>query len=177
MSRVLIGHCGVDSGQIMLVDPCYVTDNRFEDTPMGELMNRMDKAKAVAPEGRYVNRRNPKNHEFSYGGACEATVGYGHGQLDGGMAVVTATAHGDGSYPVYAELGRDGNVISVTIEFDLPDGYQECGNCGEVMEESFWSECEHCQAEEEEQHTCDECGEWKPADGQDICDVCAEDDD
>ena len=25
----LIGHCGVDSGQIMIVDPCYIIDNKF----------------------------------------------------------------------------------------------------------------------------------------------------
>ena len=33
----LIGHCGVDSGQILLIDPCYVYKDDFTggDTPTG----------------------------------------------------------------------------------------------------------------------------------------------
>ena len=27
--RKLIGHCGVDSGQILLIDPCYVYKDHF----------------------------------------------------------------------------------------------------------------------------------------------------
>jgi hypothetical protein len=32
----LVGHCGVDSGQIMIVDPCYVIDNKFSDEQYDE---------------------------------------------------------------------------------------------------------------------------------------------
>ena len=32
----LIGHCGVDSGQIMIVDPCYIIDNKFTDEQYDE---------------------------------------------------------------------------------------------------------------------------------------------
>jgi hypothetical protein len=31
MSEVLVGHCGVDSGQILIVDPCYVLADNYED--------------------------------------------------------------------------------------------------------------------------------------------------
>lgn len=34
--HVLIGHCGVDSGQIMIVDPCYVIDNKFSEQQYDE---------------------------------------------------------------------------------------------------------------------------------------------
>ncbi len=31
MTTKLIGHCGVDSGQILLIDPCYVYSDKFYD--------------------------------------------------------------------------------------------------------------------------------------------------
>lgn len=86
----LIGYCGVDSGQILLIDPCYVWSDNFD--PDGE------------PTGG------------NYDAACRITLsGSGAGEIAGG--VVTQTAWGDGSYPVTAKF--DGNrIVSVTIDFD-----------------------------------------------------------
>lgn len=94
--RTLVGFCAVDSGQIMLVDPCYVKD--FKD---GEEFE--------PTKGR---------HPFSYNGACGATLSEKMcGELAGGTACVVSSGYGDGSYPVYVTYSPDGRIASATIQF------------------------------------------------------------
>lgn len=88
----LIGHCLVDSGQIMLIDPCYVWNDDFNYG--GE------------PTGQ------------PYDKACRITATKGAGEIKGG--IVTRTAFGDGRYPVYAHKVDD-VIDSVTIYFDVPE--------------------------------------------------------
>jgi hypothetical protein len=59
------------------------------------------------------------DRSFSYNGACNATVrSPGFDQLEHG-AVASATAYGDGCYPVYAEVDDTTGVIkSLVIEFE-----------------------------------------------------------
>ena len=85
--RVLLGHCAVDSGQIILVDPCYVDEDDGIDY------------RGVCE----VSLSDQRGGEFLFAGI-------------GGTGVVTSTGYGDGSYPVYAEM-VDGRVSRVTIEF------------------------------------------------------------
>lgn len=93
---VKIGEVWVDSGQVMIVDPCYLGDWKDDGLVDGKT------------EGT-----------FDYSGACAVTLSVGAGQLDHG-AVVSSTLCGDGSYPVYAEM--EGNrVRSLTIRFDGGD--------------------------------------------------------
>ena len=96
--RHRIGEVWVDSGQVMLVDPCYLRD--WKGTEYDE--------RVATPE-------------FSYAGACAVTLGKVKegeqaGQMEHG-AVVTSSGWGDGCYPVYVEV-RDGRVVSMTIDFD-----------------------------------------------------------
>ena len=94
--RTLVGHCGVDSGQIMLVDPCYVHD--FKD---GEEFK----------PGEYP-------YDFSYNGACGATLSEKQmGELGNSTACVVTSGWGDGLYPVYVTYSEDGRVASATIVF------------------------------------------------------------
>ena len=85
----LIGHCGVDSGQILLIDPCYVYKDEFDpDNPTGG----------------------------DYDQCCRITLSDdGAGQTD--LGVVTSSGYGDGVYPVYATKDANGRIVSVTIEF------------------------------------------------------------
>lgn len=101
----IIGYCGVDSGQILLIDPCYVWGDDF--FPDGE------------PTGG------------NYDTACRITLGEnGAGEVAGG--VVTGTYYGDGNYPVIAEMDSSGRILRVTIDFDPQDDEDdECWNCGE----------------------------------------------
>jgi hypothetical protein len=83
----LIGNCPVDSGQIMMVDPCYVlADNNTTDEKLNGLYKEI----------------------------CEMTIAERAGEFDLGCA--TSTGWGDGSYPVYAKMDG-GRVAEIKIKF------------------------------------------------------------
>ena len=89
----IIGYCAVDSGQIMLIDPCYLS--YWKDTESDD-----------------------KNaQEESYATACKLTLSKEQaGQIGDCYAVVTTSGYGDGCYPVYASY-QEGRIKSVTIKF------------------------------------------------------------
>ena len=89
LKRVLLGNVGVDSGQIMVSDPCYVGafkhDEKFEPA-------RADES---------------GNYPYSYNGSCGATLSEAMGgQLALEQGVVSSTGYGDGSYEVWATIGE-----------------------------------------------------------------------
>lgn len=92
MTRKLIGSVGVDSGQVMIVDPCYVLEDDFQ--PDSE------------PTG------------LPYDECCRITLGEEGAGLTSFEGVVSSTAYGDGCYPVYATIGSDGRILSLEILFD-----------------------------------------------------------
>ena len=92
------GSFGVDSGQAMVGDPCYI-DNW--DTNKNEEWNIEGK------EGQY-----------SYHGASATTLANSYGELGNGSAVVFNTGYGDGLYPVYVQMNEDGRVSKVVIDFE-----------------------------------------------------------
>ena len=91
------GMFGVDSGQAMVGDPCYLDD---WDT------NKNDEWNLEGKEGQY-----------SYHGASATTLSKQFGSL-GFNAVVFSTGYGDGVYPVYVKLNGDGRVSMVVIDFE-----------------------------------------------------------
>jgi hypothetical protein len=95
-----IGSFGVDSGQAMVGDPCYL--NEWEPwNNEGEAFDNYPKHKG----------------KYSYLGSCEATLTKGYGELGIGSAVAFSTGYGDGVYPVYAEINEDGRVAKIVIDF------------------------------------------------------------
>jgi len=92
------GSFGVDSGQAMVGDPCYL-DNW--DT---------NKNEEWSTEG--------KEGEYSYHGASATTLTNAYGELGNGSAVVFSTGYGDGVYPVYVQMNEDGRVSKVVIDFE-----------------------------------------------------------
>jgi len=89
-----LGYVGVDSGQVVIIDPAYVWDDSFN--PNGD------------PTGE------------PYDSACRITLGEQQGgEVNEGVA--SATMYGDGNYPVIATY-RDGKIASLTIDFD-PEPY------------------------------------------------------
>ena len=152
MRKEIIGHVGVDSGQLLLCDPCYIDsewreepfqDIRiFEHTTTGErLQYQVDFENFNNPiakhcgkdmntllesgEWKQLDRPAPENN-FSYNSCCHATLSeQGHGQLHyklghPGLGVAFSTS-GDGLYPVHATYDDNGELLSVTIQFQDVD--------------------------------------------------------
>ena len=89
---VLLGRVPVDSGQLILVDPCYLKD--WEDGPFD------------------LNLK-PDNH---YAECCLASLSVkGGGQVFNDLGVCFSSGWGDGSYPVYG-IRKDGRIVKVVIE-------------------------------------------------------------
>ena len=93
--KKLIGNITVDSGQIIVVDPCYLKDYKAND---------------------YVKKENT---DFSYNNICHLTMQNKHQlkQGDWDFAIASNTGYGDGSYPVYAVKDKEGTVKKIIIEF------------------------------------------------------------
>lgn len=104
-----IGMVGVDSGQLMICDPCYI-DSEWKN----EDFEGFDE--------------KPK-HNFSYAAACKASHS-GTNQLNykrghEGVAVVSTTGFGDGEYPVYAfykDCGQHGMRVARLEVVIIEDG-------------------------------------------------------
>ena len=103
METKKIGYVAVDSGQLIITDPCYLKDfksNDFEET----------KADAIPIK------------DYSYNGACQATLSADKcGQLSDGKfkeaGVAVSTGYGDGCYPVFATYNSEGRVTKVEVLF------------------------------------------------------------
>jgi hypothetical protein len=88
---VKVGNVAVDSGQIMLIDPCYIKAD-FE-------------TEYNAPPA------------LNYAGACKASLSSdGYGEF-GGLGFCTSSGYGDGLYPVYVKRDETGRVAEIKIKF------------------------------------------------------------
>ena len=119
----IIGYFGVDSGTVMIIDPCYVLKDESE--PGVDFDHSTEYLRTVMP-------------------TCEAPY-YGGVVLDNypdvpDMGVVCRTLYGDGEYPVIAEFNSEGRIVRLTIDFD-PDIEEEeddeyeytCDRCGDHL--------------------------------------------
>ena len=101
METKLAGYCGVDSGQIMVIDPCYA----FQDSYTGN----------AATGG-------------NYDAICRVSLADTFGEFplpangySGNVGVVTSSGYGDGNYPVFVDVNDEGRVIELRINFDGVD--------------------------------------------------------
>lgn len=131
MHRTLLGHVNVDSGQLMVTDPCYLSNFHNNDfNPKTKYMNVRDNKKIVVhpddffnyeedmiegynknmntliKEGLFVKLEDEElaDTSYSYNGSCSVTcysLNQG-GELGNGRGVSFSSGFGDGSYPVYA---------------------------------------------------------------------------
>ncbi len=91
MSKI-IGSTGVDSGQLLITDPCYI---QYKKTFKDDSLNIQDDE--LTCSGEYYDK--PKQ------------IGIG-----GGMGVIVPTLHGDGVYDIKADYNKYGKIISITIK-------------------------------------------------------------
>ena len=97
-----VGSCGVDSGQLLFTDPCYIHEFKIDEF-----------------------RQNEPSGDYSYNGCCHVTTGEtpaGHVGV-GYDGVAVATGFGDGNYPVYVKFDG-GRVMAALVVFD---GVEEDG--------------------------------------------------
>jgi hypothetical protein len=111
-NKILLGHVGVDSGQLLLCDPCYIQSEWEQED---------------------FNDEVPK-HNFSYNACSNITLNEeGGGQLKykmghEGVGVAFSTGIGDGFYPVFQNFDEAGNLISVEVVFQFPEDLEENEN-------------------------------------------------
>lgn len=105
---VYIGSFGVDSGQVLITDPCYI-DSGWK--PWNDKEEPFDNHKE-------------KKGQYGYLGAAGVTLDDQFGPLAGFLGVVSTTGYGDGMYPVYAKLENigtdeipDQRVSQIVIDF------------------------------------------------------------
>lgn len=108
----LAGYCGVDSGQILFTDPCYL-DRWVPQSHSDEFDYNDDPPLTPRP--------------YSYEGACNATLSaFKAGQLDEGVdGVCVSTGYGDGRYPVYVLKNKEGRIVEAKILFDWDEDETE----------------------------------------------------
>lgn len=135
-----IGECGVDSGQLMIVDPCYLKD--WKDNEFKLEREYIDKKGKIISYGKDFNNYESKlsqyknktvnklieegilkelsikkTGEFSYDGVCRETCSEkSSGCIKNGIATVFASGYGDGVYPIYAKRNKEGRIIQVIID-------------------------------------------------------------
>lgn len=112
--RKLMGHVGVDSGQIIIVDPASIRD----DFGAGFT----SKTNIHFPAGPYLIRG--EGWPLSYAGCCAATCspeGFGSVGRLLPEAVAMIAGPGDGRYPIYGEFSPQGCLLRVTVDFTEDD--------------------------------------------------------
>ena len=96
--KKIIGHVGVDSGQLLITDPCYLKEFKNNE---------------------YTGKRKKK--DYSYAGCAEVTLSKNCGgnfkdEKYKQIGVAVGSGLGDGVYPVEA-IYEDGIVKEVNIKF------------------------------------------------------------
>ena len=105
----VLGHCGVDSGQIFISDPCYL---KHTEQGNGDwLVKRDDEGKYLWGESE--NDPTLDNRKNFYTKVCDANKS---GEHEVELGVVTSTTHGDGSYAVQG-LYKDGELQGIVMMF------------------------------------------------------------
>lgn len=107
LEKKLLGHCGVDSGQLMITDPCYIESSWRNN--------------AEYDDEKIAKMKKKKKYDFTYNGACASTMsdesgGQLHNELGIDIAVAFSSGYGDGVYPVYGYYNSEGRIMKVVVD-------------------------------------------------------------
>ena len=91
-----IGAVGLDSGTILVVDPCYVLHKQELPDVFGTSWEDFVRSNIVGSHGEWPESK----------------------ALDGDMGVVIHSPHGDGVFPVWGRIDEHGRVMEIRILFD-----------------------------------------------------------
>lgn len=139
-----IAQVGVDTGQILIVDPVNI-DNKWEQQPFLDIRQYQHKVTGEILEfrkdfnnyeqiierhqatmnqlnqtGEWVELEQPPVAGLNYNACCRKTVSrQSGGQVDLGAAI--SSGYGDGSYPIYVRRNTEGRILQVLVDFTLTD--------------------------------------------------------
>jgi hypothetical protein len=107
-----IGSVGVDSGQLFLIDPCYI---KYTEHGNGEW--NVDRVENENGEIDWVSKNDPTldNKQNFYTKICDANrsnKGYANVEL----GTVFGTAYGDGEYAVKGLFDDDGLMVAIFVD-------------------------------------------------------------
>lgn len=94
-----VGEISVDSGQIIIIDPCYLSSWKH-----GEFNVSRYQAEPISES------------ENSYDEACRVTLNSVCGEIHRDLGFASSTLYGDGVYNVYARF-QGNRVAQLTIDF------------------------------------------------------------
>ena len=140
----LVGRVGVDAGMVMVGDPCYLDKYGKESSDGFEWV-----------ESEVDAQKIKQKYDYSYSGACAATLGENSaGELGLASAVAVSSGYGDGVYPVYAHYNHEGRIERLEVVF-VPDDEEE-----DVEEDEKEYSCHECDTDLTEDDVI-----WATADG------------
>lgn len=140
-----IGQVDVESGQVLLIDPCYIkdqwknvpfTDNRgyrhietgqelrlgIDFTSHEELVLGLNKSvNELYREGALEVIHDQPGDELNYQNCCLTTRQPTRGGNVGPLATAISVSAGDGLYSVFVERDENGNVLRVLLDFTTDD--------------------------------------------------------
>lgn len=93
-----VGTIGVDSGQVLICDPCYIKKEKWSD--------------------EFV--KDSKPDALTYAGCCGATLSKERMGAVGafpGEAFASSTAYGDGEYPIFKVTDYRDEFVGLFIDF------------------------------------------------------------
>lgn len=143
-----LAEVGVDSGQLLLVDPCYIDSlwkkvgfeyvRQYRHKHTGEILEYCKDfphyEAVIERHGKTMNDLNesgdwepvdqPSTGGLNYAACCHATLSKADGgQVDLGAAF--STGYGDGVYPVFARRNKEGYIMQVMIDFEPSDDEEQ----------------------------------------------------
>ena len=127
--KILVGHCGVDSGMIMIVDPCYLHDvHRYKKLLPNMIKNNflnlmksgktdMENKKDYENMNRFCkSKQEAINITENWKGVCTDQEKNSEPK-EYASGVLSHTRGGDGVFPVYAYLDKENRVAKLEIVF------------------------------------------------------------
>ena len=94
MKKKVIGQVGVDSGSLLISDPCYINDHfSIEGEDIYNIYPDKDRHRQISTQASKNTIKIP-------------------------IAMTVQTGWGDGVYPVTAHYNKDGRIAKVEINFE-----------------------------------------------------------
>ena len=122
MARELVGEIGVDSGQVFIVDPCYLNDPlRWNPKKMLQFAKEHEKKgedRMAANSYRLAKEKTElQNLIKDWSAVCKDSEQAKHEPRMYASGIISPTRHGDGGFPVYVHRDDEGRVKKMEIIF------------------------------------------------------------